>query len=970
MRRLFVLPLVALVLLVSAGAAYADNLKNDVGASGSKSIVLTGPSGSTTVKYYIQANSSGGMSGCDAADDSAATVTITTPPGVTASPSRLTFNSCGSETSNAQSVEFSTSTPGNYPITASVSDTRGDYNTGGATFTLAVTRPNSQPSVTISGVTQGASYEKGSVPAAYCNVNDAEDGTTTFTATLSGITGSLASYGLGSQTASCSYRDSGGLSASASATYSIVDTTAPTLRLPGDKTVEATSASGADISYTATATDAVDPSPSVSCSPAPGTFPLGTTTVKCTAKDVAGNTATSQFAVIVQDTTKPTLSLPSDATVEATGPSGATHDYSASANDTVDGALTPSCSPASGATFPLGRTPVNCSATDRSGNTASGGFNVDVQDTTAPVLHLPGDITKEATGPDGATASYTATAYDTVAGNVAVSCDHPSGSGFGLGATTVSCTAVDGYGNLASGHFTVTVRDTTAPTLHLPDDITVESTKSQGADVSYAATATDLVDGTVAADCIPANGTFALGTTTVRCSATDAAGNTATGSFTVTVRDTTPPAFSNLPDNQVLEASGPDGAAASFTKPTATDLVDGDVPVTCDHVSGATFPLGVTTVTCSATDSHGNSARTEFAVTVQDTTAPTVTTPGDQTAEATGPNGATVTYPAASAYDAVDGDRPTTCDPVSGAVYPLGTTPVVCHASDTRDNTGYGAFAVTVRDTTGPALHLPSGRTAEATGPNGAVVSYDATAYDLVDGDVTVTCDVPSGAIYPLGTTTVRCIAADSRGNSSSGSFTVKVVDTTAPSLQLPADLSAYATSAAGAKVSYSAVATDIVDGSFTPVCTPASGSTFAPGTTIVNCTATDAAGNSRTGSFKVVVSFAMGGFLPPVYGGGVINTMKAGSTAPIKWQVTSAGGGYIGDLGIVSRTASGVVSCSGGIVDSLDTYATGGTSLRYDTTSNQYIYNWQSPKQPGRCYQVTIGLTDGRSYSAIFQLK
>lgn len=964
MRRLFVLPLVALVLLVSAGSAFADNLKTNVVAGGNDTIVLTGPSGSTPIRYYLQAAGS-----CDASAASPASVTVNVPPGVTASPSSLSFTACGSDTSNFKTVTFSSGTPGQYTITASISGS-GNYNSSTATFTLQVTRPNTAPTVAVTGVSNGASYEKGSVPAAYCNVTDAEDGGSTFAATLSSITGPLASYGLGSRTASCSYTDRGGVTGTATATYSIVDTTAPTLQLPGDKTVEATSGSGADVTYTATATDAVDPSPSVSCTPAAGTFALGTTTVKCTATDAAGNSSAGQFGVTVQDTTRPTLHLPGDATVEATGPSGASHSYTASADDTVDGNLTPSCSPASGATFVLGRTPVNCSAADGSGNTATGGFNVDVVDTTAPALHLPGDLTKEATGPDGATASYAATAYDTVAGDVDVSCDKPSGSGFGLGTTTVSCTAVDGYGNLTSGHFTVKVVDTTKPSLQLPDDITVEATKSQGADVSYAATATDLVDGTVPTDCTPANGTFALGTTTVDCSATDAAGNTTTGSFTVKVTDTTAPAFSNLPDNQVLEATGPSGAATSFSAPTATDLVDGDRTVSCDHASGATFPLGVTTVTCTASDTHGNSAETAFAVTVQDTSAPTVTTPGDQTAEATGPSGAAVNYPAASAYDAVDGDRPTTCDPASGAVYPLGTTPVVCHSSDTRNNTGYGAFSVTVQDTTGPALHLPSDKTAEATGPSGAVVNYTATATDLVDGDVTVNCDSASGALYPLATTTVHCTAYDSRGNHTSGSFTVKVVDTTAPTLQLPADISAYATSASGAKVTYSALSNDVVDGPGVPSCTPASGSTFAPGTTTVTCTATDAAGNTKTGSFKVTVGFSMGGFLPPVDGGGVTNTMKAGATAPIKWQVSSASGGYIGDVGIVNKTASGVVSCSGGIVDSLDTYATGGTSLRYDTTSNQYIYNWQSPKQAGKCYQVTIWLTDGTSHSAVFQLK
>jgi hypothetical protein len=90
----------------------------------------------------------------------------------------------------------------------------------------------------------------------------------------------------------------------------------------------------------------------------------------------------------------------------------------------------------------------------------------------------------------------------------------------------------------------------------------------------------------------------------------------------VTVRDTTPPVLS-LPANITAEATGPSGAAVSYSA-TATDLVDGSRPVTCDHASGSTFPLGTTTVQCTATDTHNNTANGSFTVTVRDTTPPTI----------------------------------------------------------------------------------------------------------------------------------------------------------------------------------------------------------------------------------------------------------------------------------------------------------------------------------------------------------
>jgi len=107
------------------------------------------------------------------------------------------------------------------------------------------------------------------------------------------------------------------------------------------------------------------------------------------------------------------------------------------------------------------------------------------------------------------------------------------------------------------------------------------------------ASATDVVDGTVPVTCTPASGaTFALGPTTVTCTATDAAGNTATGTFAVLVRDTTPPALS-LSDGMDRY---PVDAGISI-KATATDIVSGSVAPTCKLKQEATGT--VTTVPCS-----------------------------------------------------------------------------------------------------------------------------------------------------------------------------------------------------------------------------------------------------------------------------------------------------------------------------------------------------------------------------------
>jgi hypothetical protein len=133
------------------------------------------------------------------------------------------------------------------------------------------------------------------------------------------------------------------------------------------------------VSYAATVSDVVDGSLAVSCSPASGSlFPLGDTRVECSASDSRGNSATGQFFVTVHDTTPPVLNLPSGLVAEATGPAGVAVDWMATATDLVDLAVDLVCDPPSGATFPIGTTPVNCMARDDSGNLASARFDVNV----------------------------------------------------------------------------------------------------------------------------------------------------------------------------------------------------------------------------------------------------------------------------------------------------------------------------------------------------------------------------------------------------------------------------------------------------------------------------------------------------------------------------------------------------------------------------------------------------------------
>ena len=143
------------VLLAIPAIASADILKNQVqvNAGGGQGVAqirdYTAGSPSTSISYWIEETSNN----CDAADGSAATVTpyvIKYPAGASASdvtidPTKHEFSACGDQDSNTKSFSFSTQanvTPGDYEISSSVTDDKGQYTTQPATFILRVSAPS------------------------------------------------------------------------------------------------------------------------------------------------------------------------------------------------------------------------------------------------------------------------------------------------------------------------------------------------------------------------------------------------------------------------------------------------------------------------------------------------------------------------------------------------------------------------------------------------------------------------------------------------------------------------------------------------------------------------------------------------------------------------------------------------------------------------------------------------------------
>lgn len=236
-----------------------------------------------------------------------------------------------------------------------------------------------------------------------------------------------------------------------------------------------------------------------------------------------------------------------------------------------------------------------------------------------------------------------------------------------------------------------------------------------------------------------------------------------------------------VPDPIAKPAESRSGAHVSFS----VSAYGGDDPrpsVRCDHTSGDLFPFGPTIVKCEASNSLGQLATGEVFVTVYDATPPTLTLPKRIIVKAESREGTLVTFEA-TAFDAIDGQLLVTCHPKSGSLFPVGTTAVECSATDSSLNSAVGTFDIEVFDGEKGQLILrvPDEVVSEAQGPDGSLVEFEVTAFGTSDPNPTVKCDPKSGSLFPLGITTVKCLATDTLGNLAEGSFDVNVVDTAPP---------------------------------------------------------------------------------------------------------------------------------------------------------------------------------------------
>ena len=250
-----------------------------------------------------------------------------------------------------------------------------------------------------------------------------------------------------------------------------------------------------------------------------------------------------------------------------------------------------------------------------------------------PTIICPSNVVTTTTNSSlcGANVFYPAPA---VTGSPApsVSCTPPSGSFFPVGLRTVVCTAANTVGTAQCSFSVRVISDGTPPTITCPSNVVTTSSSSVcGANVFYP---TPVATGSPAptVSCTPPSGSFfPVGVRTVVCRATNCAG-TAQCSFTVRVIDDVPPTITCTDVCLVTDAGSCTASGSVLPRPVASDNCGFTFPGNTNRLNivsnaPATFPLGTTIVTWTATDPSGNSASCQQQVTVVSAVAVTFVSP-------------------------------------------------------------------------------------------------------------------------------------------------------------------------------------------------------------------------------------------------------------------------------------------------------------------------------------------------------
>lgn len=443
-------------------------------------------------------------------------------------------------------------------------------------------------------------------------------------------------------------------------------------------------------------------------------------------------------------------------------------------------------------------------------------------------------------------------------GNYSFSNDAPA-NGFPLGTASVTWTVTDGAGNQDTGTQSVTLSDTTPPTISAPADLQVVSTGATTPVDIGTANAIDLVDPNPSlSNDAPPNG-YPVGVTIVTWTASDSSGNEASVAQTITVVAEQP--------TDPLSLSAPAPIAAEATAPNTVvnlgaAMANGGVPpisVTNDAPAGG-FPVGSTTVTWTAEDANTTTVTATQVVTITDTTPPSITAPPDVVADQDAGGGNTSVNLGVPIVNDLADPNPVVSNDAPADGFPVGETMVAWTATDASGNSASDNQRVTINSSF--SITAPSDISTEATGPTTAVALGSAMTSGGVP-PVTISNDAPAGD-FPVGVTTVTWTATDSTNASVSATQIVTISDTTAPSITAPADVVADQNAGGGnTNVNLGTPTVSDVADPNPSVSNDAPANGFAVGETTVVWTATDASGNSATDSQLVTINPPAGSIFP-----------------------------------------------------------------------------------------------------------
>lgn len=325
---------------------------------------------------------------------------------------------------------------------------------------------------------------------------------------------------------------------------------------------------------------------------------------------------------------------------------------------------------------------------------------------------------------------------------------------------------------------------------------------------------------------------------------------------------------------QRSEATG-EKTFVTLAQPTVSGG-DGNYTMT-NNAPGDGFSLGITTVSWIITDGTGVSATANQAVTVADTTAPSIAQPPQMQSTTTG-GAVQLALMSPAVVDAVD-PNPTLSNNAPAGGFPLGTTMVTWTASDFSGNVGTATQTIVItEEVDGPlTIEAPANVNAEATAPT-TMLSLGAANARGGEGNLIVTNDAPAGG-FPVGATTVTWTTTDAVGGTATDTQQVTVNDTTAPSITAPSNVTAARTADQTPVTLDPPAVTDLVDSAPTITSNaPAAG--FPVGSTTVVWTAVDASGNSATANQQVTIEGAVScASLQPEFAAEVYPALDQGAT-------------------------------------------------------------------------------------------